>query len=187
MFNTNSPRFVVLLTAMLLSLTVAGQQTKEALILYNTQPVKAEVTSTGEVVKVISQEPDQLQGFTLKVMDYAKYLDEANKEKQTLPASQAYSIESVDGILVPFDSGHATLSDVAISRLDEVIRELNADSRAVALIRTFSVINESPLHKNRLSSIKTYFKIRGIGESRFVFENLIGERNFDEIKISFLK
>ena len=187
MFRTNSPRFVALLSGMFVCSLALGQQSREAVILYNTQPVMAEITTNGEVIKVIKEEPDFLRGFTLKIPDYTRYLDEANREKKRIPSSQAYSIESAEGILVPFEGGFATLSDLAISRLDEVIRELNKDSKAVALIRTFSIINGSPLHKNRLNSISTYLKIRGISESRYVFENLVGEKNFDEIKISFLR
>jgi hypothetical protein len=191
MFNTNSPRFVSLLAGLILCTAAVAQDNKETVILYNTQPVRAEITPSGEVIRVISEEPDFLKGFTLKIPDYAQHVAVASAIKETesvkIPSSQAYSIESGDNILVPFDPGFATLSDKAISKLDQAIKILNQDRQAVALIRTFSIVNDSPLHKNRLNSVSAYFRIRGVDSSRFVFENLTGDRNFDEINISFIR
>lgn len=191
MFNTNSPRFVSLIAGLILCTAAVAQENKEAVILYNTQPVRAEITPSGEVVKVVSQEPDFLKGFTLKIPDYAQYVAQAQATEATpatpAPSSQAYSIDSHDNIIVPFDPGFATLSDKAISKLDQVIKILNAEKKTLAMVRTFSVISESPLNRNRTNSITSYFKIRGVDPSRCLFENLTGDRNFDEVNISFIR
>ncbi len=73
MLYTNIPRFVVLVFSIMACTVLSAQTTKQAVILYNSSPVKAEITSDGFVNKIISEEPNFLSGFVLTIQDYAHY------------------------------------------------------------------------------------------------------------------
>ncbi|MBL0099716.1 MAG: hypothetical protein IPP49_06395 [Saprospiraceae bacterium] len=91
MYNTDFPRFVLLLVIVFSGITLKSQTTKEAVILYNSKPVLAEITTEGSVNKIISEEPDFLKGFTLKVMDYGQVVaDQQNKANK--PSNPVVSI-----------------------------------------------------------------------------------------------
>ncbi|MBK8349846.1 MAG: hypothetical protein IPL08_20395 [Saprospiraceae bacterium] len=196
MYNTDFPRFVLLLVIVFSGITLKSQTTKEAVILYNSKPVLAEITTEGSVNKIISEEPDFLKGFTLKVMDYGQVVaDQQNKANKpsnpvvsitTAPASQAYAVESHDFKSIPFEAEYATLSDLAIERLDEVISHLKTHTGSKIVLRSLSLKDDSLINKNRLNSIQTYLKIRGIDIQRVSFESLVGDLNANEIKVHFL-
>lgn len=188
MNNTNFPQFVLLFVLFMASLTVTSQDTKNAIILYNSKAVEAEITSDGNVNKIISEQPDYLKGFTLKVQDYGQFIaSESTKVEKQPASSQAYSIFSSDYKLVKFEQNHATLSDEAINLLEEIVLHLrNAKGENVVLV-SLSTLESGLITKNRLNSIRSYFKIRGIDPERVKIESLHGEIDVNEIKIHFLK
>jgi len=170
--------------------TLHSQSTKEAVILYNSQAVLAQITKDGEVKEIIQDEVDFLKGFTIKIQDYGQFL--ANQQtfktdqKVVLPSVTTFNKIDDNYISVPFESGYATLSDLAISRLDEVIGELRKTPSARVIIRTLSTSKDALIDKNRINSVRTYFKIRGIAQERLSYETLSGDRDIDEVKINFI-
>ena len=64
--------------------TIYSQESKEAVILYNTKPVLAEITKDGSVLQIVRDEPDFLEGFTLEVPDYVKHLGELKIPKEIM-------------------------------------------------------------------------------------------------------
>ena len=52
---------------------------------------------------------------------------------------------------------------------------------------TLSKFENGLVSKNRLNSIRTYFKIRGIGEERILFESLFAEIDAHEVKLGFVE
>lgn len=190
MKSTNFPRFVVLLTIAFVSNALHAQTTKDAIILYNSQPVKAEINSNGDVLRIISEEPDYLKGFTLKIQDYGQFISELNKgttDDQGMISSNKIAFEeSDDFISVPFDHGFATLSDMAIKRLDDVILYLKSNPSSKVVIRTLSTHKDALLDKNRINSVRTYFKIRGITSERLSYEALLGDKDIEEVKINYI-
>lgn len=190
MTSTNFPRFVLLLAIILVNNALQAQSTKDAVILYNSVPVLAEISSDGDVKKIIRNEPDYLQGFVLKVQDYGQFI--ANQEKLKSDSSvvarseKSFFDNDKEYISVPFESGFATLSDIAINKLDEVIRELNKNQSARVVIRTLSTQKDALLDKNRINCVRTYFKIRGIAQERLSYETLSGDRDINEVKINYI-
>jgi len=181
---------VLLLTIAFVSNALHAQATKEAVILYNSQPVKAEINNDGEVLRIISDEPDYLNGFTLKIQDYGQFISELNKSGTVDPSKsgihQFLLEESDDFISVPFDHGFATLSDPAIKKLDEVISYLKSNPTSKVVIRTLSTHKDALLDKNRINSVRTYFKIRGIASERLAYEALLGDKDIEEVKINYI-
>lgn len=192
MFYTNSPKFVCLLITLMISITMRSQDTKDAIILYNTKPVLAEITTNGDVNKIIREEPDFLKGFTLKIQDYGQFLaqqDAGKSSKETLGiTSQTNSKPQVfnDFLNIPFDDDYATLTDNAIKKLDETIKFLKENKIKKVILRTLSVNKNDIINTNRLNSIKTYFKIRGASLD-VIFENLTGLVDVDEVRISVIQ
>ncbi|MBK8516407.1 MAG: hypothetical protein IPL55_09025 [Saprospiraceae bacterium] len=188
MLNTNSPRFVLMLIIMMVGLSL-NSQTKEAVILYNTKPVLAEITLTGNVNKIIKDEPDFLDGFTLKVQDYGQFISSEPQitDGKTTTAVLMNVPESSDFLNIPFESGYATLSDDAITKLDKLVNYLKLNTGQKLIMRTLSKFADSALNTNRLNSIKTYLKIKGLSPDSIRFETLSGNVDVNEVKISFEK
>lgn len=191
MLSTNFPRFVLLMISAVFSLSVQAQTTKEAVILYNSQPVRAKIASDGEVISIIRDEPDYLKGFVLKIQDYGQFLVDQQQikteETQAVSETTANQTSKPAHIVVPFESDFAILSDLAITRLDSVVQHLKENPYSKVVIRTLSTIEESLVDKNRLNSIRTYLKIRGIAHERITYETLGGDRDVNEVTIEFIK
>ena len=187
--NTSFPRFVLLLGVLYFNNTqVLCQSTKEVVILYDSRPVLAEIKEGGYINRIIKDEPHYLDGFTLKIQDYGQFLSQKKLEEvAAVKQSGGYAVVSKDEVNVPFDIGFATLNDKAIKVLDIVISRLRAHSDSKVVLRTLNTFEESLLSRNRVNSIRTYFKIRGIDQNRIQFESLSGDLNMDEVKIHFLE
>jgi thymidylate synthase len=169
-------------------MTLSGQETKEAVILYNTQAVKAEITSDGTINRIISEEPDYLKGYTLTVQDYGQHIEKSKiKEDKKVASSQPYAVFASEYKLVKFEPNHATLSDEAIDILEELVTQLRKSNDEKVVLVSLSQLENGLINKNRLNSIRSYFKIRGINSERVLIESLLGEKDVDEIKIHFLK
>ena len=185
--NTNFPQFVLLFVLTLTNMTLFAQDTKEAVILYNTQPVRAEITTDGQVNRIIREEPDYLKGFQLKIQDYGQFIEKQSEPLVNAPKSQPYAIFASDYKLVKFETNHATLSDDAIDVLEAIVVNMRSTPELRIVLVSLSKLDNSLVTKNRLNSIRSYFKIRGIDTSRILIESLLGEIDVDEIKIHHLK
>lgn len=187
MIHTNFPRFVFLTIVMTVGCTLYSQNSKEAVILLNTKPVFAQITMDGSVLKVIRDEPDYLEGFILQVPDYVKFLEELNKsksEKSVTDLNLKSNVINDELITVPFESGFAVLTDKAIVQLDNAIKLLKTNPEGKLILRTLSISNATILDQNRINSIKSYFKIRGIKPELILYEAMRGNTNLNEVKIS---
>jgi hypothetical protein len=176
---------------------VAGaQETKESVILYNSVPVRAEITKDAEIKRIIKEEPDYLKGFSLKIQDYGQFVDQdktkvaATAEAENNEAGkmdEAGKTEEAVFVEIVFDPGFATLSDQSVDRLDAIIKRLKNEPDLTVLIRALSLKTDGSVTRNRLNSIKTYFKLRGIAQERVLIEKLQGDRDADEVKIFYSK
>jgi hypothetical protein len=175
------------------SMVAGAQESKESVILYNSVPVRAEITSDAEIKRVIKEEPDYLKGFSLKIQDYGQFVDQ-NKAKvttdtETLPGENKETGEIEEAVFVEivFDPGFATLSDQSVDNLDAIIKRLKNEPDLTVLMRALSLKTDGSVTRNRLNSIKTYFRLRGIAQERVLIEKLQGDRDADEVKIFYSK
>lgn len=189
MLSTSSPRFVLMLVLTMISLSLYSQNTKEAVILYNTKPVLAEITQSGNVNKIIRDEPDFLKGFTLMIQDYGQFVADQEKKKSgadnVTPVAQTEFIEKADFLNIPFETGFATLTDKAIEKLDDAIKFFRKNPGQKIVLRTLSKNSDSILSLNRINSIRTYLRIKGLSPDIVRFETLTGDADLDEVKITF--
>lgn len=190
-FN-NFPRFVTFVSTVLLTAQAGySQDSKDAVILYNTEPVLAHISKSGDVYRIIKDESDFLKGFTLEVPDYEKFLKQKEATKvvsATAASSQNIAIEPpVTGNTIPlpksnydildfslggfyFAEGQATLNADAIGILDNVIiyTQANPDKKI-----HFNLMKDASqgkrLIKNRTNAILTYLKLRGVNIDDITF------------------
>jgi outer membrane protein OmpA-like peptidoglycan-associated protein len=190
MNTTNFPRFVILLYTVLIGTVGVAQNTKEAVILYNSQAVRANITPQGDVKNIIKEEPDFLKGFELKIQDYGQFIaskeNVATKETETVASSGNYAVKK-EYKTVYFEKDRATLTDATIAQLDQIIAHLREHADVKIIAMTLSKFENGLVSKNRLNSIRTYFKIRGIGEERVLFESLFAEIDAHEVKLGFVE
>lgn len=191
MNNTKFLQLVFLCLTFAWSTSSFAQATKEAVILYNSLPVKAEITSDGHVNQIISEEPDFLKGFTLKVQDYGQFVATQPKlvveSDNTLPGSQSYTVQSKEAASVRFTPSYATLSDEAIASLDGIIAILQAEPNTKVNLETITRLDSGLVSKNRFNTIRTYLKLKGIDPDRISYDTLIGEKEVNDVKIYFLR
>jgi outer membrane protein OmpA-like peptidoglycan-associated protein len=185
MKHTNSPRFVLGLLSVMAALTLCAQQSKEAVILYNSEAVKAQITQSGDVIRIIKPEPDYLAGFKLISYNY----EEVFAQAALVPESEkikAYDVVSAEGTDIYFESGFATLSRDAITRLDGIVNILKASPSAKILISEFIQNENDQLAKNRINSVKKYLQIKGIGERKVQINRLEGVYPENTVRINIV-
>lgn len=191
MNTTNFPRFVISLLMVLTSMTIVAQNTKEAVILYNSQAVRANITPDGNVTSIIKEEPDFLKGFELKIQDYGQFVASqqlpVKNEPIVVASSGNYPVVKKEYKTVYFEKDRATLTDETIAQLDQIIAYLRENVEVKIIAMTLSKFENGLVSKNRLNSIRTYFKIRGIGEDRVLFESLFAEIDAHEVKLGFIE
>jgi outer membrane protein OmpA-like peptidoglycan-associated protein len=191
MNTTNFPPFVISLLMVLTSMTIVAQNTKEAVILYNSQVVRANITPDGNVTSIIKEEPDFLKGFELKIQDYGQFVANQQLPVKNEPfvavSSGNYSVVKKEYKTVYFEKDRATLTDETIAQLDQIIAYLRENVEVKIIAMTLSKFENGLVSKNRLNSIRTYFKIRGIGEDRILFESLFAEMDAHEVKLGFIE
>jgi hypothetical protein len=176
-----------------MSLYLTAQETKETIILYNSIPVRAEIANDAEVKRVIREEPNYLKGYSLKIQDYGQFVvqDTVRPAEMATDVSQdlkaRITTEESEFIEIVFDPGFATLSDQSVYRLDGIVKRLKNDSALIVTLRALSLKTDGSVTKNRLNSIKTYLRLRGVAHGRVLIEKLQGDRDADEVKIFYSK
>lgn len=189
----NKCGFLSVLTFFAVNMVAVAQETKESVILYNSVPVRAEITSDAEIKRVIKEEPDYLKGFSLKIQDYGQFVDQGKPQVVTSAEDLSKEtevtgkVEESGFVEIIFDPGFATLSDQSVERLDAVVKRLKNENTLNVLLRALSLKTDGSVTKNRLNSIKTYLKLRGIAQERVIIEKLQGDRDADEVKIFYSK
>jgi hypothetical protein len=180
-----------------------SQNKKEAVVLYNTQAVKAVIdVPSKEIDYIISYEDDFLKGFRLEIPDYEKYLRENSTssaiaqanvvDKTTAEADEGMSQQPPQSkeddksvfSYIKFQKGFATLSDEAIRLLESVLDEYEKSPGKI-ILRALSDSEDNMLSKNRAQAVKTYLKIRGLDADMISIQLLRGPRNLDDIMIVF--
>lgn len=168
MIYTNFPRFVVLLSLLFIGVTLTAQTLKESVILYNSQPVRALIDDKGNIVRIISAEPNYLTEKELEVPEYDKpnrvtTSIETVQETQLVQKKDVEPVVTLKGTSVlHFDRDMAVLSTRVRSELDEIILFLKSNPAIDIVAMTLSEYDNDLVNKNRQSSVKAYLKLKGI-------------------------
>lgn len=183
------------------STAIFAQQTKQTIILINSQPCLVEVDQKGNIIKVIKQEENTVEGLKntapseslqhipqVKIQDpetpQVIYIDKPKaSDNGSVAGVYDYKVSNQINAITQFGQGEATLSTEARKALDKVVEDLLANINDVAVIRSLSIEKTSKLHINRVDAVRSYLKLKGIGSSRIIAENLQGRIDANEVKV----
>jgi len=181
---------LVLVILMTSSLNLSAQQDNTSVILYNSQPVEVELSEVGKILNFYGLMPGYMEGYNLgndiAAVDLpndnfsSSYFDDNSKNAE-------YDIVSQERIEIDFDSNFATLSNVAISNLNEVASSLKTKKHSKVLLTVYSLSGEpSKLLENRLNSASAYLNIKGVSSDQIATDINISTALVDKITINYI-
>lgn len=161
---------------------------KESIILYNSQPVKVELSAKGSIQSFISVVPDYMAGYDL-VIDPIEVAPTVIEEPvlPTTTQNAKYAIVSTEREELNYKPDFATLDRKAIATLNEIAARLKADPNVKILLTAHSTNRtRDKLTDNRLNSAIGYLGIKGIHASRIQTEVQVGATMRDIVAINYL-
>lgn len=186
-----SPKVVVSFVIFLSATIVNAQQDINTVILYNSEPVNAVISSNGEVKELGEKNPNYLNGFRLAVWDLERFYADIEKNK---PKYEGGSQEVIRNTVetfsksIRFNKRSTVLDDIAILEMNEVLNFYHKSEDDYIVLRTLNQAQDNDLTRIRMESIKSYFIIRGINEQNILLEPLVSEGlETDDVKITFRK
>lgn len=151
-------------------------EVKNTVILLNTEPIKVDLASNGEIESIYGIEEGYLDGYNLVKNDYT--ID------PEIPGAEVegYKIVFVPVTNLSFDENFATLNSSCIANLDAVIRDIRADREKKIIIKK-PVSKNIILNKNRLQAILDYLKVNGVSRGIIDFEDKYDDTDNFEINV----
>ena len=167
---------------------VNGYSQKESIILYNSQPVKVELSEKGNIKSFIGLVPGYMVGFDLTPTESVKTLAVEEKSEATDNGQNAgYAIVSTETIELQYQPNFATLDKALINKLNEVSARLRLNPKLKILITAHAVSqNKSKLTTNRLASAIAYLGLKGISPERIKTETQESLNFVDIVVINYL-
>ena len=179
-------------TAFLFSLSLCivtssfGQ--KKTVILYNSQPVKVELSKKGSIETFIEVVPDYMAGYDLntEVIEVVPTTVE-NPVLPEMSTNARYAIVSTEREELIYKEDFATLTRDVIGKLNAISAKMKADPNVKVLLtaHTTSYQNQK-LTDNRLASATTYLRLKGIQKARIKTEIQQSESLANVIAVNYL-
>lgn len=183
----NLRRAVVVMTFSLLWLTPNHAQ-KESVILYNSQPVKVELSEKGNIKSFIGLVPGYMNGYILSTVNSEEKAEEVNEPAATevLKDNAGYAVVSTERIELRYPANFATLDKATINTLNEISARLKQDPELKILITAHTRDQQkSTLSTNRLASATAYLGIKGIRPDRIRSEIQKSTEMLDILTINY--
>ena len=161
--------FLVAMSFFVLSSTF-GQ--KKTVILYNSQPVKVELSQKGTIETFIEVVPDYMAGYELKT-EVIEVMP-TSVENPVLPemsTNARYDIVSTEREELIYKEDFATLTRDVIGKLNHIAARMKADPNVKVLLTAHTASDKNKkLTDNRLDSATTYLRLKGIQKARIKSE-----------------
>lgn len=187
MFNFKS---ILNIVALILVINVSGYSQKEAVILYNSQPVKVELSDQGKINSFIGLVPGYMAGFNLAPVTNAKLavIDEPQAvKKEDANQNAGYAIVSSEKIELQYKSNFATLDKSIINKLNDIAAYMKLNPGLKILITAHSPNGKgSKLISNRLASAIAYLGIKGVNPDNIRTEVQQSNTSADILSIYYL-
>jgi outer membrane protein OmpA-like peptidoglycan-associated protein len=186
MINLKSSIIIVTLSALI---TSSGFSQKEAVILYNSQPVKVELSETGNISAFIGLFPGYMVGY--KLLPTAESVNEPIITEKIVESAvdqnAGYAIVSSETIELQYKPNFATLDKALINKLNVIAARLKLNPKLKILITAHTGSqNQSRLSINRLASAIAYLGIKGISPDRIKSETQESANLIDVMVINYL-
>ena len=188
---TQLPVLVFLFSLTLVTATKA-QESKDATILYNSQPVKVELSKLGGILTFYGFVPDYMAGYDLgtpKVANTEDAIDIITPITFDNNSKNAeYGVVSSERLSVKFQPGFATLSSESIATLNGVAQKFSQRQIAKVLITIYRGANDNEkLLQNRLASTVSYLNLKGVETEKIITEVMEGIELTNNISINFIE
>jgi len=181
-------RTTILLTALFTFVLSSAHSQKQSVILYNSLPVKVELSEKGTIDAFIGAVPGYMDGYDISVQPIE--VAPTKVEEPILPASTRnadYAVVSVEKEELRYKPNFATLDKSVISKLNAIAARLKADPNAKILLTAYTTDKtNTKLTKNRLDSAITYLGIKGILSYRIQTDIQQSEALLDVINVNYL-
>jgi hypothetical protein len=177
---------IAVVSILLISTNVYSQ--KESVILYNSQPVKVELSDLGTINAFIGLVPGYMAGYDLTPSESVNSTI-VSEQIEEAPVNQnaGYAIVSAESIELQYQPNFATLDKALINKLNDIAARLKSNYKLKILITAQSSNQtEGKLTKNRLASAVAYLGIKGISPDRIKSEIQEGSNFMDVIVINYL-
>lgn len=179
---------IILSVSFLINGTSLAQ--KETVILYNSQPVKVELSEKGTIKSFIGLVPGYMLGYDLITNGNAK-VEIVDNDKVEIKSDEGqnagYSIISSERIDLEYKPYFATLDNSTINKLNDIAAKLRVNPNMSILITAHTLDNnQSILASNRLESAIAYLGIKGISADRIQFETQQSKDLKDIVSIHYL-
>lgn len=160
----------------------------EAVILYNSQAVKVELTENGQIQSFVGVVPGYMDGYDLStntVEVIPTTIDEPIFSESVRNAD--YSVVSTEHIELKYKPSFALLDKVIINELNKISARLKADPNAKILLTAHTSDKmKNKLTTNRLASAIAYLGIKGIQQDRIQSEVQRSDSMINIITVNYL-
>ncbi|MEE9439441.1 MAG: hypothetical protein V3V14_10610 [Saprospiraceae bacterium] len=172
--------------ALLAAVSVNAQ--KQSVILYNSVPINVNLTSDGDIAIFGNVVKDYMQGYELKPVAEIKGLDFQQIKFVSATKNAGYSILSAERILLNYKPNIATLDKSILTKLNLIAARLKTEPITRVLITGHYVSgNNLKVISNRVKSIKTYLKIKGVDLSKILVDKMESGVMENVVAVNYLK
>jgi outer membrane protein OmpA-like peptidoglycan-associated protein len=181
---------LILLFGSLMFFTLSNLHSQsEKIILYNSQPVKVELSDSGQILSFIGLVPGYMDGYDLSTEPGKVIAMPTKVEEPIIPVSAKnalYDVVSNEREELEYKPNFATLDKTIINKLNAIAAKLNADPNTKILLTAHKASLESNrLTANRLASAIAYLGLKGVSAERIQTEILKNENLHDVIAVNY--
>lgn len=178
----------VLCAALSIIIASSAFSQSETVILYNSQPVKVDLTDNGKIQSFYGVVQGFMEGYDLST-DIAEVTPSVIEEPIFTPSSKNanYAVVSIERVELNYKPNFALLDKSIIDELNEISAKLKADPNTKILLtaHTNDSVNNK-LSSNRLASAISYLEIKGIKQNRIQSEVLKSESLLNVVTVNYL-
>ena len=167
----------------------------ESIILYNSQPVKVELTDKGQIYSFIGLVPGYMIGYDLPMSSNTKSINttpETIMDEEpfvdVIKKNASYAIVSTEKLELDYKANFATLEKSTINKLNDIAAKLKSEPNTRVLLTAHNLSQgEKKLTSNRIASAKAYLGIKGIHPDRIKTEIQKSSVLIDVIAVNYLQ
>lgn len=171
---------------------INSQDTKDATILYNSQPVEVQLSDAGRILAFYGIVPNYMEGYELGPAKSVQQPIAASADIDPTFTSDSqnanYDVVSRERVDLSFPSDFATLSKETIASLNEVSQLIRTSQYAKVLLTAYDFGNgPQKLIQNRLNSVVAYLNIKGLSSEQIITEVRQSDALADTVTINFIQ
>jgi hypothetical protein len=197
MKNTKFPPIVFAMVMNLIFATLLNaQQSREAVILINSIPVRVELDEKGNIIRKIQEEPTSMVGYDLTTqtviapqpLENVTLTSTAIIQEPvaaTIKKVRGYDQQEVIGSpsIVRFDGNTEQLSYIDVTQMDKIIETAKLNERYRVILFAQSKDRSAESINKKIYAVKTYLRLRGIDSERILVLPIQDEKGGEEVKL----